>query len=486
MSCLNGTERPRERLFAIGFLVVLLVGLVLPSATARAQVPIQDTAPLPAADSLFRAGVEVYEAGQFDSAFFRFRRLIEEFPSNRSTTAAHMMAVRAAYRAGLHDEAVTLASGFLDRYPSSGYTQDVRDAMNLAIEAQRVAERRPVNLGVILSLDGDQVSASQEMFNGIRMAVDDYNQVHPAEPIRIVFRNTEGGGRRVTEAVRELADMEATAIVGTLYSEDALTAAAAAESENIVFVAPLATDDRVSRGRSYVFQANPSIEVRGRLMARFAVYGLRIDRLGVIAEETARGLGTTLTDSFLKEASELGAEINLVALLPTDRAWFDLGSYVDADTLAHVDGLYVPVVTDDPVSTAGAVLSSLDRMGADLRVLGNSTWHELPMKGSASNYMTTYNNEFYPDDTRPEVTAFRDRYFEFAGRDAGRIAFTGYDVAAYLLSVMNFRDGLSLAERIREEPMYRGLGHRIDFDGGQINQGLFYLRYRDGQLELIR
>lgn len=464
----------------------LLIGFLTLATPVQAQVSPEDVAALPAADSLFQAGIEVYEAGQYDSAFFRFRRLIEEFPSNRSTTAAHLMAVRSAYRAGLYEEAVTLASEFLDRFPSSGYGRAVRDAMNLSLEAQRVTDREPVDLGVILSLADNQVGTSQEMFNGIRIAVDDYNAEHPADPVRIVFRDTKGGGSEVTRVVHELSDLGAAAIIGTVFSEDARTAAAAAEEENIVFIAPLATDERVSRDRPHVFQANPSMEMRGRLMARFAVYGLRIERLGVIAEETTRGLGTTLTDSFLQEASELGAEINLVTLLPDEQAWFDLNAYVSADTLSHVDGLYVPLVTSNPVSTAGAILSSLDRIGRDIRLLGNSTWHELPMRGAASNYTTTYSNDFYPDDSRPEVTEFRDRFSDLAEREAGRIAFAGYDVTTYLLSVMNFRDDLSLADRLREQPMYRGLGLRIEFDGGQINQGLFYHRYRDGELELIR
>lgn len=463
----------------------LLCSLPL-STPAHAQVSLDETATLPAADSLFRAGLEVYDAGQYDSAYFQFRRLAEEFPSNRSTTAAHLMAVRAAYRAGLYEEAVTFASRFLDRYPSSGYGRAVRDVMNLSLEAGGVADRKPVDLGVILSLGNDQVSASQEMFNGIRMAVDDYNADHPSEPIRIVFRDTRGGGTAVTDAVRELADLGVVAIIGTVYSEDAITAAAAAEEENIVFMAPLATDDRVSADRSTVFQANPSIETRGRLMARFAVYGLRLERLGVIAEDTPRGLGTTLTDAFLQEASELGAEINLVTLLPDEQSWFDLDAHITADTLSHVDGLYVPLITTVPVSTAGAVLSSLDRMGREIRVLGNSSWHELPMRAAASKYTTTYSNDFFPDDTRPEVTEFRDRFAELAEREASRVAFTGYDVTSFLLSVMSFRDQLSLADRLREEPMYHGLGLRIEFAGEQINQGLFYHRYRDGMLELIR
>jgi ABC-type branched-subunit amino acid transport system substrate-binding protein len=481
--------RPRRTTLTAAIILFAAAAALLSAAVpagVRAQVPVRDTQTISAADSLFRAGVEIYEAGDWTAALRRFRRVMDDFPVNRTTTAAHLMATRAAYQAGMFDEAVSLATDFLEAYPSSGYGRAVRDVMNLSLEALRVEDRRPVSLGVILSLDEDQVTDSQEMFNGIRLAVDDHNRAHPADPVRIVFRNTGEGAERVTDAVTSLADEGVTAIVGTLFSDDARAAAEAAEREGVVFMAPLATDRRVSDDRPHVFQANPSIETRGRLMARFAIYGLRIDRLGVIAEETPQGLGTTLSDAFLQQASEMGAEINLVTLLPDDESWFELDSIIDADTLSYVDALYIPLVTDDPVPTAGAVLSSLDRLGRDVRILGNSTWHDLPMRAAAGKYTTTYSNDFYPDDTRPEVTDFRRRYVDLAGREAGRIAFTGYDVTAYLLSVMGFRDDLSLADRLRAEPMYSGLGIRIEFDGGQINQGLFYHRYRDGDLTLIR
>ena len=54
-------------------------------------------------------------------------------------------------------------------------------------------------------------------------------------------------------------------------------------------ITPLATDDAVSRNAQYVFQANPTIETRGRLMARKAVRnkvfgGLGLNDIGVIAD----------------------------------------------------------------------------------------------------------------------------------------------------------------------------------------------------------
>src|SRR5690606_25039764 len=100
-----------------------------------------------------------------------------------------------------------------------------------------------------------------------------------------VFRDAGNDPARVQAALRALLDeQQADLVIGPLYSEQARAAAEVAEQRGVVLVAPLATDERVSEARRFVFQANPTLTVRGELMARMAVYGLRLDSIGVVAQ----------------------------------------------------------------------------------------------------------------------------------------------------------------------------------------------------------
>ena len=44
----------------------------------------------------------------------------------------------------------------------------------------------------------------------------------------------------------------------------------------------------------------------------------------------------------------------------------------------------------------------------------------------------------------------------------------------------------SLAESLLSRDPFQGLGLRIHFEGSNVNQALFYFRYRDNLLALIR
>jgi hypothetical protein len=61
----------------------------------------------------------------------------------------------------------------------------------------------------------------------------------------------------------------------------------------------------------------------------------------------------------------------------------------------------------------------------------------------------------------------------------------GYDATRFLLGALDASGESSLADRLRQAPRYRGLAHRIDFGGGQVNRALFLMGYRDGEPVLL-
>ena len=149
------------------------------------------------------------------------------------------------------------------------------------------------------------------------MAVEEFN-TNPGSSgtqVRMVFRESSTDAIKTTRSVRELADQDVSLFIGPLYSAEALTAAAVAEEEQVVMIAPLATDEEVSQDREYVYQANPTITMRGRLMARLAVTGLRHERFGIIAEFD-NAVSEKMAEGFQDEILELGGEIDFVDLLP--------------------------------------------------------------------------------------------------------------------------------------------------------------------------
>jgi len=474
---------PRRRTYRVLLVFLLLFGLLAPAAKAQTGRVIERIA---AADSLLAEGFNAFDAANWNLAFNHFRAVETDHGRNASSSTARMMAAKAAFRMGNYEDVRSLLDSFAIDFPGSSFGNAARALEDLALEARNQADSDMLRLGVMLSLSESDRVPSQQLFNGIRMAVDEHNRDPRNRPVQMVFRDMSGGAAGAASAVTRLADDDVDLIVGTLYSAEAVAAAERADEEGVVFMAPMATDERVSDGRRYAFQANPSMRARGRAMARFAVGGLRLDSLAVITVADERGLGERLADGFIQGASERGASINLIRILSSEADWYELPDTLSADTLNYVEAVYVPLASRNTAEAAGRILATFDRFGKNVRLLGNAAWHDLPQKAHASRYTMTYANDFHPDLASEAYLQFGWGYYDLSGEDVGRLGVTGFDVTRFALEALGREDSRTLVDRIRNMAPYQGFGLRIEFNGGNVNEGLFYHRYRDGQLSLIR
>ncbi|NNE70699.1 MAG: amino acid ABC transporter substrate-binding protein [Rhodothermales bacterium] len=466
-------------------LLMLLVTVAALPASAR-QTSVPDNAQ---AQTLFDEALTSFDAGEYAEAAAQFSRVAEGFDLHSMTTAAALMEGKALYRAGAFQEAVQTLSRFEERFASSRFVTDARRARRLAANALEATANAPIDLGIILSLNPDEASASQELFNGLRLAVDAHNGMPGARPIRMVFRDI--GQMGADGALRSAVDAGSATVFGALFSDQATVAAALAEELEVVFIAPLATDEQVTDERTLAFQANPSIQMRGRLMARFAVNGLRLRDLGVVTEGEANGISRLMGAAFAQEAESLGARVRFAEVLPGPRAWLNIENHLSADSLRAVSGLYAPLAGAASDQLAGGFLGGLRNLltpdeQRSLRVLGNSEWHDLPLREDASRFMVTYSNDYFFDRSTDRAQAFTRRFRNLSGVSPGRLGVVGYDLGTYLSEHLTSSDPQEVRARLLSAAPFQGLGVRVYFGGEQVNRQMFYHRYRDGQLSLMR
>ena len=464
----------------VRFLVLIPLIVVGLSVPATAQVIPNDEANL-----IFEQALEAYDEGDFGMAARRFELVVNSYDVHSRTTAAWVMAGKAHYQAGDYEQAVDLLAEFVALYPNSTYVQEARTVLAYSSEyVETLSNTEIVQVGVLLPLDEGDRTLTQAMFDGIRYAVDEFNGLGGStEKARLVFRPSGRDAIETTRSVRELADAGVSVIIGPLYSSEALTAAAVAEQSEVVLVAPLATDEEVSAGRSFVYQANPTISMRGRLMARFAMEGLRHDRFGVIAEFDNQ-VSEKMAEGFQDEVLRSGAEIDFVELLPGPNDWFRLKQRFIPDSLLNIDAIYMPIAGGSAQTLVKGALDSFDRIGIPVRLLGNKEYHNLPSKTQASTYHTVYTTDFHLDPDNQSVAQFNNLFEAATESEPTTLTYVGYDVTRFLLlQLLGERDTRKALER---SGFYQGLGIRIDFQGENVNQALYYLRYRNNQVELVR
>lgn len=499
------------------------------------------------ADTTFDEGVEAFQQEDYETASERFRRVTQYRPNQR-TTAALLMEGKALYQLEEYEEARSVLETLVRRYPESRYREEAQRVMEYASDAldEMQEDPDPIRLGITLPL-ADEATRTQAMFNGIRLAVEERNgldrrlvpvdttyytvadtvegegesavveerdtmrieraveteRVAPARrPVQLFFRDSGNDPDQARAAVDSLVNYDnVDAIIGPLFSREARAAGDEAERNSVVLVAPLATDEDIAQERRYVFQANPPIRTRGEIMAQFAVRSLLADTLGVIFEQNDES--RRMAEGFREEVQRQGKALSFFAPLSNSRMWSRLPEHFESDTLFTADSLrgtdsvYLPIAGGEARGRIQDALTGLGRLQNryDLRVraLGNSEWHNLRIEQEASRFNTIYTNDFYADQSQSAVREFVERYRFLTGDapdeigvEGQRLAYTGYDIADFLLEQMEETSGSSLADRLREASRYEGLGTRIDFRDDNVNRTMFIHRYREGRIDLIR
>lgn len=459
------------------FCALLLSAGVVNPTTAQPAV----AEAVPAAEGAFQSGLDSYEEGDYRSATRHFLRAAEGYGYNVRTTAAALMAGKSAYAAGDLDRAVALFTDLIQTYPQSRYAGEAERVREQALTAGKVG-RQPVQIGVALPVSGAAEPLGQALFNGIRLAVEGHNAGRPDHQIRLVFRATDGGAGRAAAAVRELAEAGVGVVIGPLFSEEAREAAAAAEDADVVLLAPLATDTEVSSGRTRVFQMNPTFPARARVMARYVALDLRLNQVGVVSRRD--GFSNAMGDAFAEEVQQLGVEVVFHADLQSRGDWNRIDQVVGRSRLSNVDAVYLPVTGRQAPEHAAGALRSLEQAPRPPRPLGNTEWEGLTgSRDRAARLGAVYTQDFF---VAPGALAdFAPAYERLAGIGPDRTSLMGYDAAQFLIDLLETNAEGILAERIRQASRFDGLGHRFDFEGGQVNHALFIMAYRGGQSVLL-
>ena len=459
------------------FLALAVVGLVPLAATGQPATAEM----IPAAEAAFQNGLASFRQGEYAEAERLFDRAADEYGFNERTTAATLMSAKAAYADGDFESAIAAATRLVSQYPNSRYAEDARRVIGLATDGGPSGRGRPFDLGIVLPVAGPDGYLGQALFNGIRIAVDERNASGQGRPVRMIFRDSQGTGDGARAAVEGVVAEGADAVVGPLFSDEAAPAGEAAEAAGVVLIAPLATDEAVGQGRRFVFQANPTFPARGRAMARYAVGRLGANRLGVASERGT--LGADMAAAFATEAARLGASVGFQTALASAADWEDLDREAGASALQAVDAVYLPVTGRDAPRYAADALRALDALNRAPRPLGNTEWEGLSTSTArASRLGAVFTQDFFVAPGAAD--AFGRRYRELSGIGQDRLALIGYDITRFLLSAMDTSEG-ELADGIRSASLYDGIGHRFRFGGGQVNEALYVLGFRDGQAVLL-
>ncbi len=174
-----------------------------------------------------------------------------------------------------------------------------------------LSRAQTVKVGVALPLfeDSDDESKKElgnDILNGMRFAAGDYNRTASTKII-LEIKDTKRDINTTVDICKGFAENDSIAcILGPVFSAELAEVADIGSSEKIPIISPTATGDELAETHDYIFQLNPSYEVRGKLMASYLINEMGMQRFAVISEES---YGKNFKVPFEDEVGKLGGKI---------------------------------------------------------------------------------------------------------------------------------------------------------------------------------
>jgi ABC-type branched-subunit amino acid transport system substrate-binding protein len=246
---------------------------------------------------------EFLSDGQIDS-------LLLAASTNRMKAQWKVIRAERYFSAGDHDRARDL----LRNVDTTLLNHSLQRRMNLL--RSRIERGNLVRIGVLLPLSSSKTADSREkkvaleVLEGIELALSEYEEnISPGQvSIELQLRNSERRSDTIRSALLSFAeDDKIIALIGPIFSDETMAAAVASREVKIPLISPTATDDSIASVSDYIFLANTTGGMRGKILADYAVQELGAKNVAVLASDAP--FSKTQADSFAAHIQRLGGTV---------------------------------------------------------------------------------------------------------------------------------------------------------------------------------
>jgi hypothetical protein len=168
-----------------------------------------------------------------------------------------------------------------------------------------------VKIGVALPMfneseDPAKKQLGAEILDGIKYALTEYSK-NSSVKITLDVLDTRRDPAVASDIIRSFGeDEKVIGVIGPVFSSELTESALNGPQFSLPIVSPTATGDELAASYNYVYQLNPSYEVRGKLMADYLVQRNGKKNFAVIYEEN---YGDNFRKHFENEVNRLGGKI---------------------------------------------------------------------------------------------------------------------------------------------------------------------------------
>lgn len=305
--------------------------------------------------------------------------------------------------------------------------------------------KESIVIGGIFPLTGDVSVYGLETRRGIDLAIEEINAAGGIDGKKLVLEARDDGGiseKTVSAFKRLTARGKVGIIIGSLTSACTAAISPLAQAQQVLLLAPAATEESITAAGDYVFRACFIDSFQGTAGGYFAARDLGAKRAAVLynrGSEYSMDLLETFTASFLAEEGVLAASESYA---PGDT---NFASQLEKIKAASPDVIYLP----EYYNTAALIIRQIRAMGITVPLVGADGWDGLTA-AAGDEILNGFYSSHYASDSRDLivtnfVNAFRVKY----GSLPSSFAALGYD-SLYIIRDAIARAGSDESAAVRD------------------------------------
>ena len=319
----------------------------------------------------------------------------------------------------------------------------------VALAAVVCQKANTIRIGLVVPLSGDVKTFGESVMNGAMLAFEELNQAGGigGKEIQVFTSDDKNDPTEAANAGSKLIDMDGViAVLGSVSSKCSVPLSDKCQVSRIPMITPTSTNPKVTvddngKRKDYVFRACFIDPFQGTVAAKFAGDSLNARTAAVmfdVSNDYSKGLADYFRDAF----EESGGRI--VAFESYAKDDVDFSALLTKVKQQNPDVLFIP----DYYNKVGLIAKQTRQLGLTARLLGGDGWDSpemLKIAGTAI-YGGYFTNHYSPDDPRPIVQEWVQKYQAKYGQRPDALATLGHDAALLLIEALKNAPNLTPKE----------------------------------------
>lgn len=344
--------------------------------------------------------------------------------------------------------------------------------------------RKPIKIGLLLSLSGRQSSIQLNARDGVILAVEEINRSGGinGRPIQLVVKDDKGDPELALRLTQELLDEEVTVILGAITSTIALKIAPLINQNSTILISLGAATSELSGFDDNVIRVTTPVDKRAPYYALLAYEKLNVKKVAIIYDESNPGYVLSASTHFIKHYEMLGGEVVAVVGFNSTED-FDSSERVAQALKDGVEGVYLIA---KPFNAA-ILCQHIRLRDSNLKIIESEWGYSSPVfteTGGPPVEGVTSIGVMNFDSEQEFFVKFKKIYDARFNSSPSAYSVIGYEGMQILKVALSYTtESKRVKEVILREQSFKGVDGNILFDTyGDPERTVFYLEIREGKV----